>query len=161
MELDYDSGFHLNFDRFNLSEDAIENISTSSLFISVDFPDFHKNITYLVGLEYTNKNHSIDKEQGSILIKDVDKYKPLKRYPFEIELHIESNNSELNNLELLRGTNTIYGEISFDTGSFDVNFYDGEYMLPYWDQRYLEFQYPPNDIYFKFIVTKSGNGLVV
>ena len=154
MELDYSAGFHLNLSKFNLSEDAIENISTSNLLITVEFPEFNKNITYSVALEYINLNHSIEQGQGSILINDVDKYESLKKYPFEIHLQIESNNSGLNNLLLLRGTNTIYGDISFDTGSFDVDFYDGEYMLSYWDQRFLEFQYPPNDIYFKFNITK-------
>jgi len=161
IEYDYDSGVHLNLSKFNLSEDAIENISSSKFLIIVDFPEFNKKITYSFTPEFTNINHSIDPDQGSILIDNIDKYESLKRYPFEIRFQIESNNSELRNLILLRETNTINGKISFDTGSFDVNFYNGEYLLPYWDQRILEFQYPPNDIYIKFDVTKYGNGHVV
>ena len=154
IELDYDHGFYLNFNKFNLSEDAIDNISISNFIIIVDFPEFNKNITYSFTPEFTNINHIIESDQGSIFINNVDNYETFKKYPFNIHFQIESNNSELNNLILLRDTNTIYGEVRFDPGSIDVDFFDGEYIRQNEDTRFLEFEYPPNDLKCQFIVTK-------
>jgi hypothetical protein len=154
IELDYDHGFHLNFSKMNLSEEAIENISTSKVLIIVDFPEFNKNITYSLSPEFTDINHSIDRDQGSILINNVDKYEGGKEYPFAIHFQIESNNSELRDLIILRGNNSIYGTIRFEISSFEVDFFDGEYIRTNVYDRYLKFKYPPIDLELKFIITK-------
>ncbi len=63
-------------------------------------------------------------------------------------------NDELDNLILLNGNNSIYGTIRFDLSSEGVDFFDGEYIKSQVDERILEFEYLPNEIQFRFIITK-------
>lgn len=155
IELDTDYGIYLNFKKLNLSEEAIENISTSNFSMLIEFPEFDKSITYSFLPNYNNVKHTTSQDQGSILIDNVDKYETEKEYPLSIHFQIESNNIELKSLFLLRNTNSINGTILFDISSYDVDFFNGEYLKPQYDERFLEFEYLPNGLKFKFLITKS------
>ena len=90
------------------------------------------------------------------MIDNVNSYIDEKEYPFIIRFQIDSINDELNNLILLNGNNSIFGTIRFDLPSDDVDFFDGEYLKLQVDERILEFEYPPNEIKFMFIITKGS-----
>jgi hypothetical protein len=154
--IDSDHGIHLNLSKLGLSENAIENISTSDFLLRIEFPAFSKNVTYPFDPEYDHIKHSVTSDQGYIIIDNVNSYQDEKEYPFIIHFQIDSNNDELNNLILLNGNNSIYGTIRFDLPSDDIDFFDGEYLRTQVDERILEFEYLPNEIEFKLIITKQS-----
>jgi hypothetical protein len=155
IELDSDYGVYLNFSKLGLSENAIENISTSNFLIAVEFPAFSKSTAYSFEPKYENLKHSVPSGQSYIVIDNVNSYQDEKMYPFIIHFQIESNNDEISNLILLNGNNSIYGTIRFDLPSDDIDFFDGEYLRTQVDETILEFEYLTNEIEFKFIITKQ------
>jgi hypothetical protein len=124
IDLDQEYGIKLNFNRLNLSEEAIENISSSKFFIIIDLLDFKVNKTYSFKPNLTGIDHPISSDQRPIRVDDEKKFERLKNYSFEVHFKIESDNNELKNLTLLDNTNSIYGILRFDDSSAYLDLID-------------------------------------
>jgi hypothetical protein len=120
------------YENLNLSQSAIENISQSSIKLTIEISDVNEKIEYIFkdqgnGIMIEQKFRGISGYKGEIYIMI---HKPDYNYEYNlnISVEIESNNSEINNLTIIGLNNSLKGYFKINKNDEIVfgNFYEYE-----------------------------------
>ncbi len=115
----------ITYSELNMSDEEIENISTSSIKMTITIPEINQSVEY--NFSHNSEGIIINQMWRGILgirgevSLEIDNPKYEYYYSILIQIIIESNNTELNKLSLIGNENNIF--IKFKINKTDDNIY--------------------------------------